>query len=77
MEMKKIDKQKAILDNGSTFRAITFDLEAILSVPYAGDSQLYYKRKLNIYNITIFDAFNKNGFCYVWDECSGKKVVLR
>lgn len=73
MEMKKNDKQKAILDHGKTFRAITFDLQAILSVPYAGDSQLYYKRKLNVYNFTIFDAFNKDGHCYVWDECSGKK----
>lgn len=76
MEMKKIDKQKAILDHGHTFRAITFDLQAILSVPFAGDNQLYYKRKLNVYNFTISDAFNKSGHCYVWDECSGKKGSL-
>ncbi|RZF48681.1 hypothetical protein LSTR_LSTR015116 [Laodelphax striatellus] len=72
MEMKKEDKEKCIAD-GSTFRAITFDLQALLCVPYASDSQLYYKRKLNVHNFTIFDSHNSDGHCYVWDECNGKK----
>lgn len=73
MEMKSADKQKAVIDGGNTFRSITFDLQAILSLPFAGDNQLYYKRKLNVYNFTIFDGHNKDGYCFVWDECKGKK----
>lgn len=73
MDMKKADKMKAIVDNGKTFRSITFDLQGILTLPYAGDNQLYYKRKFNIYNFTIFDAYNKTGHCFVWDECNAKK----
>ncbi|CAH1107460.1 unnamed protein product [Psylliodes chrysocephalus] len=47
MEMKAADKQKAVDNKGETFRAITFDLQSILNVPYAGDSQIFYRRKLS------------------------------
>nr|CAH7718008.1 unnamed protein product [Callosobruchus chinensis] len=73
MLMKKIDKEKAVAEKGSSFRAVTFDLQAILQVPFAGDNQIFYKLKLNVYNFTIFDASNSNGYCYVWDETHGKK----
>jgi len=39
MEIKKKVNQKAILDHGNTFRAITFDLQVTLNVPLAEDSQ--------------------------------------
>lgn len=54
-------------------KTISFDLQAILSLPFSGENQLYYKRKLNVYNFTIFDSFKNYGYCYVWDECNGKK----
>lgn len=73
MEIKFDDKLKSALDNGLTFRTISFDLQAILSLPFAGDNQLYYRRKLNVYNFTIFDSFKNDGYCYVWDEYNGKK----
>nr|CAH7752947.1 unnamed protein product [Callosobruchus chinensis] len=73
MLMKKKDKEKAVAEKGSSFRAVTFDLQAILQVPFAGDNQIFYKLKLNVYNFTIFDASNSNGYCYVWDETHGKK----
>lgn len=73
MQMKKDDKEKAVTERGRSFRAATFDLQAILSVPFAGDNQIFYKHKLNVYNFTIFDASNTDGYCYVWDETHGKK----
>lgn len=73
MEMKAADKQKAVDNKGETFRAITFDLQSILNVPYAGDSQIFYRRKLSVYNFTIFDASNADGYSYLWDETQGKK----
>lgn len=73
MDMKASDKQKAIDVKGVTFRSISFDLQAILSVPYAGDNQIYYRRKLIVYNFTIFENHDSNGECFVWDECAGSK----
>nr|XP_023020943.1 uncharacterized protein LOC111509421 [Leptinotarsa decemlineata] len=73
MKMKAADKQKAVDNKGETFRAITFDLQSILNVPYAGDSQIFYRRKLSVYNFTIFDASNADGYSYLWDETHGRK----
>ncbi|XP_072376507.1 uncharacterized protein [Diabrotica undecimpunctata] len=73
MQMKSEDKERAAREKGQTFRAATFDLQAILSVPFAGDNQIFYKLKLNVYNFTIFDASDATGHCYVWDETHGKK----
>lgn len=68
MEMKKKDmctKEKNEI-------TATFDLQAVLMVPFAGDCQIYYRRKLSVYNFTILDS-NLDGFCYVWDEINGMK----
>lgn len=71
LTMKEEDKTRALTDK--TFRSITFDLQAILQCPYAAENQLYYTRKLNVYNFTIFDSYNSNGINFLWDECNGKK----
>ena len=68
-EMKNSDKIAAASD--PTFRSITFDLEAVLPTPFAGDSQIYYKRKLAVYNFTIHEGHSLDGFCYLWDETEG------
>lgn len=43
MEMKDADKKAAL--GILSFRVISFDLEAILSVPFTADCQIYFKRK--------------------------------
>ena len=47
MQMKAEDKNKKVEDGGLTFKFITLDLQAILSVPYAGDSQMYSITSVN------------------------------
>lgn len=42
MEVKILDKQ--IAHNVRSFRAIAFDLEAVLTTQYVGDAQIYYKK---------------------------------
>lgn len=69
MEEKSRDKVKACSDQ--SYRAITFDLEAVLSTPHAGDSQIYYRRKLAVYNFTILESASQQGFNYIWDETEG------
>ncbi|KAJ8949691.1 hypothetical protein NQ314_008154 [Rhamnusium bicolor] len=73
MQMKQNDRNRGVAEKGRSFRAATFDLQAILSVPFAGDNQIFYKLKLHVYNLTIFDGSNPEGHCYVWDETHGKK----
>ncbi|ESO96671.1 hypothetical protein LOTGIDRAFT_143772 [Lottia gigantea] len=51
---KTKDKIRAKTDD--QYHAVTFDLEAVLTTPHAGDAQIYYKQKLAVYNFTIYDA---------------------
>lgn len=52
-----------------------FDLQAVLQVPCGDISVLYYKRKLNCFNFTIFDVGKKEGFCFFWNESIAKRGV--
>ena len=68
---KEKDKQTAKEDN---FHFVaTFDLEAVLSTPCSTVGQVYYKRKLNCYNLTFFSLADKKGTCYIWDETHGQR----
>ncbi|CAI6355658.1 unnamed protein product [Macrosiphum euphorbiae] len=73
LDMKKEDKNIAIDNKGKHFRSVSFDLQAVLNLPHAGDSQIYYKRKLSVFNFTIYEHHSANGYCYVWDELNGGK----
>jgi len=71
MEMKEADKSTAKADK--SVAAITFDLQAVLPIPFAGDAQIYYMRKLAAYNFTIYETGTQKGFCYIWDETEGHR----
>ena len=71
MEEKANDKQRVSKDNTTSFAAVSFDLEAVLVTPHAGDAQIYYKRKLAVYNLTLYETASHQGYCYVWDETEG------
>lgn len=68
--MKAADKAEAKMNPSKRF--VTFDMQATLTLPFAEDSQLYYARKLSVYNVSIYDS-EKNGICHVYDETNGAK----
>ncbi|KAJ8912367.1 hypothetical protein NQ315_014734 [Exocentrus adspersus] len=71
-EAKKLDKEKANEDK--TFMSVTMDLQAILQIPKGAVGQLYYVRKLVVYNLTIFESpLPNNAYCLCWNEIHGKK----
>ena len=45
-----------------------FDLQEILVTPRSFESCLYYKRRLNTFNFSLYDLGTKDGFCFVWNE---------
>ena len=71
LDMKEADKIAARSDE--SVKSITFDLQAVLPLPHAGDAQIFYLRKLAVYNFTIYETDSKNGLCYLWDESEGKR----
>ncbi|CAC5414853.1 unnamed protein product [Mytilus coruscus] len=70
-EEKKKDKDKSKTTN-DTFVA-TFDLQAVLQTPCSLVSQIYYMRKLNCYNLSIYNLGTKNATCYLWSEVEEKR----
>lgn len=71
---KVADKQEA-LSNPVGHRCITYDLQSVLYTPCSAVSTLYYKRKLAVYNFTIYEDAKKsgNGLCYLWEETDGNR----
>ena len=70
-EKKKQDKENAAKD--PTFVTATFDLQSVLQLPCSDVSSMYYKRKLCVYNFTIYAANSRVGHCYLWNELDGKR----
>ncbi|CAG4918382.1 unnamed protein product [Colias eurytheme] len=50
-----------------------YDMQAILQTPSGNDSLFFYKRRLNVYNCTVYDVLEKTAHCYLWNESLGGK----
>lgn len=75
-EKKKQDIENSRDLNNSNNVVACFNLEAVIPIPKGQISAVCYKRKLNTFNFTIFDATTKQGHCYVWHEGCAKCGVL-
>ncbi|GFO14159.1 tRNA uridine 5-carboxymethylaminomethyl modification enzyme mnmg [Plakobranchus ocellatus] len=51
----------------------TFDLGEVLPTPKSNESCLYCKRKLNTYNLTVFDFDKIQARNFVWNERQAKR----
>lgn len=72
MAAKNADKQRSGIDK--SYKSVTFDLQKVLQIPSSEVSLMYYLRKLNMYNLTIYESSLPNdAFCYVWTEINGKR----
>ncbi|KAK7475710.1 hypothetical protein BaRGS_00033032 [Batillaria attramentaria] len=70
-EEKARDKNEASKDPKK--HVVTMDLQAVLQAPCGLVSQLYYKRKLSVYNFTVYSLTDRKGTCFTWDESEGKR----
>ena len=57
---KSIDDDKSLM--------VVFDLENVITLPKAEVGSFFYKRKLNLYNLTAMTS-KKQGYCALWTEC--------
>ena len=59
------------------FHVETFDLQAVLTTPCSLVGDLYYKRKLCVYNLSSYSLGDARATCYVWDETQAKRDPVR
>lgn len=52
---------------------ISFDLQKVLNTPTGNNINLYYSRKYNTYNCTIYESKTRNSYCYLWGESTGNR----
>ena len=45
-----------------------FDLEEVFLTPHSFESCLFYKRRLNTFNFTVYNFGTRDGYCFVWNE---------
>ena len=68
------DRDKIVArQKGSSVHCVTMDLQSVLSTPCGNVSALYYTRKMSVYNFTVYNQANSEGYCMIWDETKGKR----
>lgn len=69
-EAKKQDKENAM--ENQNILSCNFDLQQVLMCPSdPTNNALFYKRRLFMYNFTIYNVVNKEGDCFMWHEGQG------
>ncbi|KAF6210627.1 hypothetical protein GE061_013734 [Apolygus lucorum] len=68
LERKEAARRERNIDidlarNDSSYLCINFDLEAVLNVPKGEAGQIFYLRKLAVYNFTMFNLNSHDGDC--------------
>lgn len=56
--------EKYARENKDTVCYAIYDLQQVLEVPKLKTGSVFYKRKLSVYNFTIYDVIRKKGYCY-------------
>ncbi|CAG9786483.1 unnamed protein product [Diatraea saccharalis] len=69
-KVKQAREEKDQDKNGDSY-VFTVDLQAVLMAPKSNVSTLYYKTKLQVYNLCFFNLKNKDGFCFICNEVEG------
>nr|CAI5841363.1 unnamed protein product [Callosobruchus analis] len=64
--------QKSIDKSSCNTSVFTIDLQSVLLSPKTNVSTMYYKTKLVIHNLTIYNLKTKEVYCYLWNEAEGQ-----
>ena len=74
VEEKKLmrEEKSKDKDSESDLCIVMFDLENVITLPKAEISSFFYKRKLNLYNLTAYTS--KRGYCAIWTEATSGRA---
>ncbi|CAH0560475.1 unnamed protein product [Brassicogethes aeneus] len=70
-EAKKIDIEKSKENNDMI--VCTFDLQQVLPTPKLSSGNMFYKRQLNTYNLTVHNCTDGSSFHFMWNETVAKR----
>lgn len=55
-------------EDSTNTEVLTFDLQRALEIPSITTSEAYYRRKLYVYNLCIYDEVRRKAYMYTWNE---------
>ncbi|GFS00861.1 DNA repair protein rhp54 [Elysia marginata] len=70
-EIKDIAKKDA--RQSTTTTGCAFDLQQIVLCPHGKSSSFFYKRRLGVYNLTVYDYKTCDAYCFKWPESEGRR----
>jgi hypothetical protein len=70
-DLKK--EHKTLARSNVQFHACCFDLQQVLQCPYGANSLFYYRRKLDLYNLSVYDLATGKAKCFIWDQMQAKR----
>lgn len=71
-----LDKEKCkqlFLEDQKMSKLTDSNSEKVLNTPHGKSVTLYYSRKYAYYNESIYESGTREGYCYLWGECDGKR----
>lgn len=71
--LSRLEKEKD--KNNKDLTVCVYDLQAVFQCPKGEISVFYYKSKLNVLNLTIYNIQNNAAECFVWDEAHANRGV--
>lgn len=72
-QLSRLEKESD--KNSSDTIVAVYDLEAVFQCPKGEISVFYYKSKLNVLNLTVYNIKTNVAECYVWDESNANRGV--
>jgi hypothetical protein len=67
------DEHKLLAQNDDAFYACCFDLEQVLNCPHGTNNLFYYRRKLDVYNLSVYSLGDAGVVCYMWDQTKARR----
>ena len=71
IELKNSCKNEAM--ESETTVCASIDLQQAIYLPISNESKIFYRRRLSIYNLTVYDIGTKDCHCFTWDETQSKR----
>ncbi|CAB3232002.1 unnamed protein product [Arctia plantaginis] len=72
---KRSERKQEAQKDALTIACATFDLQQVINLPISNESAVFYKRRLSVYNFTIYEMVSHDCFCYTWHEGQNFKAL--
>lgn len=70
---EELRKSRELVTKRADVAMLCFDLQKVLPCPKSETSVFFYKNKLSVYNLTVYNNRRHQGTCYLWHAGTAKR----